>query len=97
MGRKESNQTNTKRGGSCHPFWCLLTLVSLLKQLDANIYPVINAKTFLPVIDVALLMINAAVQNIAFKEAERLHQNRWQFGCQRNWSNVTLSFYSEGN
>ena len=23
--------------------------------------------------------------------AERLHQNRWQFGCQRNWGDVTLS------
>ena len=60
------------------------------------VYSVINAKTFLPVIDAVLQMINAIVQSTAFKIAERLHQNRWQFGCQRNWNNVTLSFYSAG-
>ena len=68
-------QVNTKRGGSS-PFGVYLFLPP-----DANMYPVINAKTFLPVIDVALLMLNAA-----FKVVERLHQDQGQFSCQRNWS-----------
>ena len=45
----------------------------------ATIFPVINVKTFLPVIVVVILQINTVEQNIhvAFKAAcETLHQNQ---------------------
>ena len=50
-----------------HPFWGKLTFTFLLKQLEANISPVINVETFLPVIDVLILRISTIEQNIVFK------------------------------
>ena len=46
-------------------FWCKLTLSFLLKLLGTNIYPVINVKTFQPVIVVVIHTIHTIKQNIA--------------------------------
>ena len=40
----------------------------LIKQVDANISPVIIARTFLPVIDIVILPINTIKQNIVFNK-----------------------------
>ena len=36
-------------------FWCKLSLTFLLKQHEANISPMINVKTFIPVVIVVIL------------------------------------------
>ena len=38
--------------------------------------------------------INTIEHNIAFKAAERLHQDQWQFSCHQIRCNVTLMLYS---
>ena len=43
------------------------------KTVKANLSPVINIKTFLPVIVVDILLINTIEQNIAFKAVRMLH------------------------
>ena len=53
---------------SCHHFWFKLTLTIPRKHIDANVYPVINIKTFLPVIALAVLRINKIDQNIVLKK-----------------------------
>ena len=42
-----------------------ITQTFLIKQVDANVSPVIIARAFLPVIDVVILRINTIKQNIA--------------------------------
>ena len=73
-----------KRGGSSAaiPFG-----VNLLKQFEANI-----DKTFLPVIAVAILLINTTEQNIAFDAGEMLHRNQWQFSFHQIWCKFSLFF-----
>ena len=38
-----------------------------------------NVKTFLPVIDVVILLISNSQIEHSFKTVERLHQNQWQY------------------
>ena len=54
-----------------------------------------NVKTYLPVIDVVILLINTVKQNTTFKTVERLHQNQGQFSCHYVWYKVRFMFYNE--
>ena len=49
-------------------------------------FPAINVKSFLPVIEVVILRSNIIKQEVAFKAVEklhRLHQNQWQLNCHK--------------
>ena len=52
--------------------------------LEANMFPVINVKSFIPAIEAVILRSNMIEQDVAFKVVEKLHQlhqNQWQFNC----------------
>ena len=54
-------------------FLCELTLIFLIRPIEANVSPVINIQTFLPVIVVVVLRVNDLVKNIVFKSVDMLH------------------------